>query len=394
MPADRAVPAGAAALAGPSAPARRIRAALVGTGTIAGIGHLPALRAQPHRVELAAVVDTDAGLARRFRAEHGVPAAYSSLTEMLERERPDLVHLCTPPTAHAGDAVRCLEAGAWVLVEKPPALSLAEYDRIEAAERDGGPYASVVYQHRFGSAGRHLAGLAAAGALGRPLVAQCVTAWYRPAAYYEVPWRGKWATEGGGPTLGHGIHQMDLLLAVLGDWAEVRAMAARLDRDVETEDVSLALVRFASGAVATVVNSVLSPREESYLRFDFADATAEVRHLYGYGNGDWTYTPAPHAAADTARIATWTRPDGDTASSHTAQLPYLLDAMERGERPPASGRAGRETLELVTALYRSAFTGLPVRRDQLGPDDPFYHHLHGGTAGWAPAAAGLPGAAS
>ena len=86
----------------------------------------------------------------------------------------------------------------------------------------------------------------------------------------------------------------------------------------------------------------------------------------------------------TTRVASWTAVDSDVRSGHAAQLPLLLDAMRRGERPPVSGPAGRETLELVTALYRSAFTGLPVTRDQLGPDDPFYHHLHGGVPGWAP----------
>ena len=363
----------------PPGAARRARVALVGTGGIAELAHLPALRALGERIELVAAVDTDAARLADFCAQQGIPAARGSVAELLERDRPDLVHLCTPPAAHAADAVRCLEAGAWVLVEKPPARSLAEYDRIAAAERDGGPYASVVFQHRFGSAGLRLARLAGSGALGRPLVAQCVTAWYRGDAYYDVPWRGRWETEGGGPTMGHGIHQMDLLLAVFGDWAEVRAMAATLERKVETEDVSAAVVRFDSGAVATVLNSVLSPREESYLRFDFTDATVELRHLYGYGDGDWTLTPAPHASDDKALRNAWHVPEPDVPSSHTAQLPYVLDAWEAGIRPPLSGAEGRETLELVTAIYRSAFTGLPVLRADLGPHDPFYHRMDGGT---------------
>lgn len=366
---------------------RRFRAAIVGTGAIAEFGHLPALRDQAHRADLVAAVDVVPERLAAFAEKHGVARGYLSLAEMLEREKPDLVHVCTPPAAHVDAVVECLRAGAWVLVEKPPVLSLAEYDRIEAEERPGGPYASVVYQHRFGSAGLRLARQAGSGLLGRPLVAQCVTAWYRGPGYYEVPWRGKWATEGGGPTMGHGIHQMDLMLAVLGDWAEVRAIAGRLARDVETEDVSMALVRFASGALATVVNSVLSPREESMLRFDFADATVEVKHLYGYGDADWRYTPAPHAADDHERVAAWTSEPAGIGSSHTAQLSYVLDALERGDRPPTSGRAGRETLELITALYRSAFTGRPVLRGEITPADPFYHRLHGDMPGWAPGVA-------
>jgi predicted dehydrogenase len=377
-----------------SAPGRRARVAIVGTGGIAEIAHVPALRSQAHRVDIVAAVDTDPDRLKAFAARHSIPAVRATLEEMLERDRPDLVHLCSPPSTHADHAVRCLEAGAWVWIEKPPARSLAEYDRITAAEREGGPYASVVFQHRFGSAALRLRALARGGAFGRPLVAQCVTAWYRPHEYYDVPWRGRWETEGGGPTMGHGIHQMDLMLSVLGDWAEVRATAARLDRDVETEDVSAALVTFASGAVATVLNSVLSPREESYLRFDFTDASVELRHLYGYSTADWTLTSAPRLAADRDRFAAWADSGADIPSSHRAQLPYLLDAWQRGERPPLSGAEGRETLELVTAIYRSALTGEPVRREQLGADDPFYHRLHGGP-GWDPATGGaaIPGPA-
>ena len=79
------------------------------------------------------------------------------------------------------------------------------------------------------------------------------------------------------------------------------------------------------------------------------------------------------------------RVDGvDVRSSHDAQLTDLLDCHERGERPETSGPGGRLTLELITGLYKSALTGRPVDRDDLRPDDPFYHRLHGDTPGWAP----------
>lgn len=353
------------------------RVAIVGSGGIAEHGHLPALRSVGERVEVVAAVDTDADRLGAFRERTGVPSGYLSVEAMLAKEKPDLVHVCTPPASHADITLRCLEAGAWVLVEKPVCLSLAEYDRIAAAEREGGPYASVVFQHRFGSGARNAQHLISSGALGRPLVAVCNTTWYRDHAYFEVPWRGKWATEGGGPTMGHGIHQIDLLLSLLGEWTEVRAMAGRLDRSIETEDVSMAIVRFANGAMASIVNSVLSPREESYVRVDLTDATVEVNHLYGYQNADWRYTPAPHVRADAQRIASWTALAEDVRSSHDAQVPLLLDAMDRGERPPLSGSQGRETLELIAALYRAAFTGQPVLRDEFVPGDPFYYRMQG-----------------
>src|SRR5215469_11258256 len=128
------------------------------------------------------------------------------------------------------------------------------------------------------------------------------------------------------PTMGHGIHQMDMLLDVLGDWTEVSAVARTQARSMPTEDLSLAHVTFKNSAVASVVNSVLSPREESYLRFDFERATVEVTHLYGYDDDDWRVTPAPGCENDVA--AAWKNAasgDGgggqDTArSSHAAQF--------------------------------------------------------------------------
>ncbi|MEV5883760.1 Gfo/Idh/MocA family oxidoreductase [Streptomyces sp. NPDC052020] len=364
------------------APARR-RVAVVGTGAVVGGGHLPALRAHADRADLVAAVDVDADRLAAFRELAGADVAgYTSMAAMLDAERPDLVLIGTPPSLHRDQTVAALKAGAWVLCEKPLCLSLAAYDDIAAAEEASGAYASVVFQHRYGSGAVHARDLIARGELGAPLVAHCQTTWHRDTAYYAVPWRGRWATEGGGPTMGHGIHQYDLLLHLLGPWEEVRAMAARLVHDTESEDVSTALVRFANGALATVVNSVLSPDEVSRVRVDCADATVELTHLYGHRNDDWVYTPAPHVAPD--RAAAWRAPAADVPSSHTAQLGALLDAYDRGVRPPGSGTEARATLEFAAALYKAAFTGRPVRAGEIGPGDPYYAAMHGDHPEWAP----------
>ncbi|MFJ6569195.1 Gfo/Idh/MocA family protein [Streptomyces sp. NPDC091292] len=377
-----------------------LRTAVVGTGGIARSTHLPALRtlAADGETDIVAAVDVDAGAVRAFADDAGIPYASTDLDAMLAEVRPDLVVLCTPPAVHREQAVAALRAGAWVWVEKPPCPSLADFDAIEAAERaarkevektvgraDGaGPYASVVFQHRFGSGAHHVRRLLRSGAFGRPLVAHCQTTWYRDAAYYAVPWRGRWATEGGGPAMGHGIHQTDLLLDLLGPWSEVRGMAARLVHDVETEDVSTAQVRFANGAVGTVVNSVLSPDEVSRIRIDCERATIELTHLYGYRNADWRITPAPGVPEET--VAAWRDFGTDEPSSHLAQLRLLVADIKAGRRHATSGAGGRQTLEFITALYKSAFTDAPVRAGDIGPGDPYYGALHGGAPNWAPAA--------
>ncbi len=366
----------------PGSPTRR-RVAVVGTGAIVSGSHLPALRAHSDRVELVAAVDVDQERLDTFRELAGDQVAgYTSVDAMLDAVRPDLVLIGSPPSLHREQTVAALKAGAWVLCEKPLTLSLAEYDEIAAAEEASGAYAAVVFQHRYGSGAVHARELITSGELGAPLVAHCQTTWHRDAAYYAVPWRGKWASEGGGPTMGHGIHQYDLLLHLLGEWEEIQAMAARLVHDTESEDVSTALVRFRGGALATVVNSVLSPDEVSRIRVDCADATIELTHLYGHSNDSWAYTPAPHVASD--RATAWRTPANDVPSSHTAQLGALLDAYDTGTRPPGSGQDARATLEFAAALYKAAFTGRSVRAGEIGPGDPFYEAMHGEYPDWAP----------
>jgi predicted dehydrogenase len=175
--------------------------------------------------------------------------------------------------------------------------------------------------------------------------------------------------------MGHGIHQMDLLLSVLGPWREVVAVVARQARPTATEDLSCAIVTFAGGAVATVVNSLLSPRETSYLRFDFAHATVELEHLYGYADDSWVVTPAP--GHDQAVAAAWAEGPKGRPSGHAAQFAAVFDAIEAGTAPPVRTGQARDTLELVAAVYASAFTGTRVARGSIAADSPFYHRMDG-----------------
>lgn len=349
-----------------------IRSAIVGTGAIA-TAHARAVAAVPERAQLVAAVDVDPVRVKEFARTWAVPETYGSVASLLAAGDVDLVHVCTPPRSHLAIALECLAAGVTVLIEKPPVLSLSEMDDLIAAESQSSGQVAAVFQHRFGSAAVRLRRLATSGALGRPLVATCNTLWYRDDEYFAVPWRGSWAEEGGGPTMGHGIHQFDLLLSVLGQWEQVSALAVRQSRPTETEDVSMAMVTFANGAVASVVNSLVSPRETSCLRFDFERATVEVEHLYGYKDTDWTVTPAPGC------------PDVwlsglDIPSGHEAQLVAVLDALDRGEPPPVSLLEARDTMEFIAAVYASAFTGKPVWRGELEPA--FVARMSGTGAPW------------
>ena len=324
-----------------------LRCALVGTGAVAHL-HARAVAAHP-RAELVAVADLSPEKAEEFASRYAVGAAYGDLDEMLAAQHPDVVLICTPPGPHRQQALAAFAAGAHVVVEKPPAPSLDELDDMRAAAAAADRQLAVVFQQRTGTAAAHVRRLLQDGALGRPLVAVCQTLWFRGADYFAVPWRGKWETEGGGTTLGHGIHQLDLLAHLLGDWETVTGRLWRLDRETETEDVSTATVVFRQGVVAQVVTSAVSPRETSSIRIDTQKATITVDHLYGHGHENWRITPAPGFEAESEG---WALPDAEERSDHEYLLRDVFDLEDAGDRA-AFTDALREAFTLMSGRFRS-----------------------------------------
>jgi predicted dehydrogenase len=372
-----------------------LRVGIVGCGTIAR-AHALSYQNNP-RVKLIGVVDIDLVRAGEFASSHGC-TAYGSSRELLDQQ-PDLVSIATPPGNHTEVAVELLESDCSVLLEKPPTTNLADMDVLAAAEKASSGVIYVVFQHRHGSGARRAHHLLQSGALGTPTVAVCETLWYRPDSYFLPEWRGNWVGEGGGPTLGHGIHQIDLLLHLMGPWETIDARAARIARPVEFEDVSLAVVMFESGAAGTVVTSLLSPRELSRIRIDTTGGTLEVNHVYGYSDADWSWTPVPDAtrAANLGRDPGLPRaegaghpgPDGsddvwatsaglDLPSNHAAQIDQLVDDLLAGRRHGTTLASTRPTMEFVAAVYASSIERDTVHRRDLTPANRFYNSLNGG----------------
>jgi len=345
---------------------------LVGAGAIAP-AHVRAVRGEGERAVLKGVVDRDRTTARTFAADHGISAAYDDLATALEKEHPDLVLICTPPALHADQCVKALSSGAWVLCEKPLCASLAELDRIIRAEQESRCYCSVIAQRRFSGVVRHIKGLIEGDVLGAPIAALCATTWFRDAAYYRVPWRGTWAQETGGVTMNLGVHLIDLLLHLFGRWRDVRGVVTTRQRAIEVDNLSAGVVTFENGAVGSLLNSALSPRQETYLRLDFERATLETRHLYDFTAKDWTCY-----SSEAAVMAAWEALEDDSPADHAAQFRALLADMEAGTPPlMRSAGAARETLEFVTAFYKAGFGKEIVQRGAITPDDPFYRGMNG-----------------
>jgi predicted dehydrogenase len=330
---------------------------IIGAGTIGAV-HADAIALLPD-ARLTAVTDVAAGLAETFAAERGCVAA-PTLDALLARPDVDVVCVCVPSGLHAEVGVRAAKAGKHLVVEKPLDVTLEAADRLLTAVREAGVGLTVMSQHRFDQGAAELKRLIDGGALGRPLLGEAVTKWYRTQAYYDsAGWRGTRALDGGA-LLNQGVHYADLLLWCLGPASEVTAVTATQAHDIDVEDTALAIVTFASGAVGTLsATTAAYPGFPQRLEITGTDGTVIVEdgRLVRAALRSGEAGPPPAAAGRGAAA----EPGALDVGVHAAQLADLLAAVDEGRPPAVTGEDGRAALALVLAVYESARTGRPVR---------------------------------
>src|SRR5438552_6959476 len=128
---------------------KQLKAAIIGSGLIAKLKHIPAFHKHRDKVHLAALCDLNIEAVRQAASSAHIPMAYADITEMLETERPDIVDICTPPKTHAKIAIQAMQAGSNVLIEKPMAQSIEECDAIIAAARENKVKVCVAHSDLF-----------------------------------------------------------------------------------------------------------------------------------------------------------------------------------------------------------------------------------------------------
>ncbi|WP_203581908.1 Gfo/Idh/MocA family protein [Microbacterium hibisci] len=349
-----------------------LRIGIIGTGGIAD-AHIRGYLAFPEECEIVALADVIPGKAAQKAEAFGFAdaTAFDDPLVMIAAVGLDVVSIATPPSTHASLAVAALDAGVNVLVEKPMAPSLEECDAMLAAQKRSGKVLSVVAQNRFRDDLMTLKEVVESGLLGSISHARVDSAWWRGLPYYDLWWRGTWEKEGGGCTLNHAIHHIDLLLWLLGRPTEVTAMLANAQHDnAEVEDLSVAVFRYERG-LAQLTSSVVHHGEEQEIVIQGADArisqpwkvVAERSRPDGF----------PEREGDSelvARIEALVAAREPLAHlGHEGQIGDLLAAVRDGRAPIASGIDGRNAVEVVTAIYKAGFerevVSLPLRADDL-----------------------------
>lgn len=334
--------------------------AIVGTGLAGGM-HAGALVGVPG-VTLHASVGRTREQAAAFAARYGAARAYADLEGALADADVQAVHLCVPAHLHEPMALAVAAAGRHLLVDKPLARTVQEADRIIAACAAAGVRLGVCFQHRCLPLARQLRAGLDAGRLGRVFLGDAYVKWYRDDAYYHSrPWRATRSQEGGGALINQAIHSIDLLQWYMGPVAEVTGYTARAAHaSIEMEDLGVALLRFATGALGVIEGSTATfPGFPERIELHGERGTAILNE--GEGRLEWHLGgepavsaadgPAQGNAADAAAVS---------LNRHTDLFRDFYGAVSAGRAPAVDGHEGRKSLEIVQAIYLSARRGRPV----------------------------------
>ncbi len=334
-----------------------MRVGIVGTGAIAA-KHADAYRAIGYT--LAACTNTTESRGREFAARHGARFV-ATPAELAASPDVDLLDVCTFPSYRL-EAVRLAAAhGKHVLVQKPMAIDLPTAAAMIETAQKAGIQLGVVSQHRWDDSTLFLREAIAQGRLGRILQADAYVKWYRSAEYYARPVKGSWQTEGGGALINQAIHQVDLLLHLIGPVAEVFSFwqLGTLHR-IESEDNASVLLRYANGASGVIqASTALWPGYPERIEIHGTRGTALVTgdKLTGWDVQDDHGAPAPVASASQSGASD---PLAISNLPFERQLADFGQACREGRTPACSGQDGYRALELVLGAYQSARTGNKV----------------------------------
>jgi predicted dehydrogenase len=346
-----------------------LRVAIVGCGV--GRNHIAQGYWQhPDKFRVEALCDVDAARLAAVGEEFSIPRRTRSFDEVLRMDDVDIVDICTPMALHFGQILAALAAGKDVVCEKPLAASLAEVDRVIAAEKEAAGRVMPIFQYRFGNGVQKAKRIIELGIAGKPYLATVETAWKRTAKYFETPWRGRRATERGGVLLIHAIHNHDLATWLMGPVASVFARTATRVNLIEVEDCAVASLVMRSGALASLAATLGSQREVSRVRLCFEHVTFEsAPTAYSPGDDPWEIVPASPEAE--ARIAAALAGYRAVPSRYEGQFADYHAALTTGAALPVTLADARFSLELATAFYHSAAAGVAVTLP-IAADHPSY----------------------
>lgn len=335
----------------------QIRFGLIGCGRVSP-RHVQSI-AELADAKLVAVCDLIASRVERVAKEFNIDT-YADYRRMLERADIDVINICTPSGMHAQMSIDALKAGKHVICEKPMAMNLPDADRMIATAQSTGKKLCIVLQNRYNPPMIDLRRVVDENRLGKIVLGNATVRWYRPQEYYDDSWHGTYAMDGGA-LMNQSIHHIDALQWLMGEVESVFAYTATLAHRMQAEDVGVATLRFASGALGVVEGSTVTYPENlegSVALFGEhgsvkVGGTALNRKVFWKIAGEMEHE---HLLLMRDQVD----PPSVYGYSHKAVIADMISALKENRAPRTEGNAARKSVAIVLAMYESARSGKPV----------------------------------
>ena len=339
--------------------------ALIGCGRIS-TNHIKAAIA--NKLEIVAVCDVIPERMDEVLAKHGLEndksiLRYTDYQKMIaEHPELQLVSIATESGKHAEIALYCIEKGINVIIEKPMAMSLSDADKIIALSQKKDVKVSACHQNRFNIAVQQMRHALETGRFGKISHGSIHVRWNRNRDYYDqAKWRGTWAQDGGA-LMNQCIHGIDLLRWMMGDEIEevYGVTKQQFHHYLECEDIGMAVVKFKNGAVGTIEGTTnVYPKNLEETLYLFGE-TGTVKLGGKSTNAIDVWDFADETDLDKENKGLFEQTTNVYGNGHTSLFADMISAIEEDRKPYVDAVAGRNALELVLAVYKSAADGKPV----------------------------------
>lgn len=339
--------------------------ALIGCGRIA-INHIKA--ALNNRLEIVAVCDIVSEKMEELLVKHELEqdsniARFTDYQEMLAVTKPDFVSIATESGKHAEIALYCIDNGIHVIIEKPMAMSMKDADEIVRRSKAKNVKVAACHQNRFNVAVQKMRQAVEQGRFGRLSHGSIHVRWNRNRGYYEqAKWRGTWAQDGGA-LMNQCIHGIDLFRWMLGNEVDtIYAQTRQQFHDyLECEDLGMAVVTFKNGAIGTIegTTNVYPQNLEETLYLFGENGTVKLGGKSTNNIDVWNF--ADETEADQANKGLEEATSNVYGNGHTSLFADMIESIENDRAPYVDAETGRNAVEMILAIYKSAATGQPVK---------------------------------
>jgi UDP-N-acetylglucosamine 3-dehydrogenase len=338
----------------------KLAAAVIGAGAIAHHCHLPGYQRHPD-CELVALADIDAQRAAQAAQKFAVQRCYSDYRRMLDKEKLDMVSVCTPNYLHREMAEQVARRGINLLLEKPAALSVADALAIQNAVHAGGAQGMMAFTHRFFAGNVRAKQLLQEAAIGEPFMLRVRFAHRGPQPGWAMSdWFYRRAKSGGGALLDMGIHAMDLCRYFIGPVGSVWAMVGTLRKPIEVDDNAVLGLQFASGRAFGYVE-VGWTSCPGFTGLEIYGDKGTILVNYSEGLELILGSVAPDGRDNSTRQKLDVKP---TEGGWARQMETFINCIRDGQKVPVSIQDGIAATAIAEAAARSAECGqiVPVER--------------------------------